>query len=69
MLGLEYLSDKVPGLVVNVIGIKDSSFLLIHQISDGSSDIALQDLLMEGFGLLLSQGDALLESQVILHGS
>jgi hypothetical protein len=64
MLGLEYLTDRIPGFLVSVFGIEDSTHLPIRQVSAAPLDIALQDLLMEGFGSLLGGGVALLESQV-----
>jgi hypothetical protein len=68
MLGLEHLIDGLPKFLTNIINIKDSSFLPIHQISDGTSNIASQHFLMEGLGLLLGQGVSLLEEQFSLHG-
>jgi hypothetical protein len=69
MLGLEYLTDRIPGFLVSVLGIKDSSFLSIRQISDGPSDVAAQHFLVESLSSLHGGGVALLESQVSLHGS
>ncbi len=58
MLGLENLTDGFPGFLVDVIGIEDSAFFPIRQKSDGSSNVALQNLLMEGLGSLLGRGGA-----------
>jgi hypothetical protein len=69
MLGLKYLTDGNPRFLINVLGIKDSSFLPIRHISDGPLDVASQHFLMESFVSLLGGGVALLESQVSLHAS
>jgi hypothetical protein len=53
MLGLENLTNGFPGFLVVVIGIEDSAFFPIRQISDGSLNVASQNLLMEGLGSLL----------------
>jgi hypothetical protein len=69
MLGLDKLTNGFPRFLVDVIRIKDSSFLPICQISDGSSNVVSQNLLMGGLGgSLLGQGVALFVGHVSLHG-
>jgi hypothetical protein len=69
MLGLDDRPDRIPGFLIKVIRVEDTSLLLVGEVSHCAPDVSRQDLLVDDSGPLLGRGGSLLGRKVRFHGS